>query len=197
MAKLGSRQLRCNVNGCGYSRKNCKCTPKETAVNTDTLRTELTTDNTKPRTAAQLLATVKALLVNRKFTGDSPSIRRRQHTEETIVLAVAQVLLDAGFLLGVNDGEEVTVKWSRDIKAIQKALFTTDEDYLFVYVDADQDDPLNVERDERPDYWVRCVYGNDGWDVISDYSSAADLDPYIGDGTAIAELQVLAEEGRI
>lgn len=161
------------------------------------LAKELTTENTKPRTAEQLLATVKALLQGRKFTGDSPSVRRRQRTEETLVLATAITLLDAGFLLGVNDGEEVTVKWSRNIKAIQKALFTTDEDYLYVYTDADQDDPLNVERDERPDYWVRFVYGNDGWDVISDYSSAEDLDPYLGEGSVIQKLQDMAEEGNI
>lgn len=158
---------------------------------------ELTGANSLPRTADQLLITVSALLLGRKFTGDSPSVRRRQRTEETLVLATAITLLDAGFLLGVNDGEEVTVKWSRNIKAIQKALFTTDEDYLYVYTDADQDDPLNVERDERPDYWVRFVYGNDGWDVISDYSSAEDLDPYLGEGSVIQKLQDMAEEGNI
>lgn len=162
-------------------------------VSTDTLRNELTTDNTQPRTAAQLLATVKALLIDRKFTGDSPAVRRRQNTEETLVLAVAVALLDAGFSLGVYDGEEVTISHSKDIKAIQAALFTTDLDYLFLY-DAGR---TAKEIDKRPDYTVTCVYGNDGWDVISDYSSAADLDPFIGEGTAIAELQEQAEGGRI
>ena len=154
--------------------------------------------STKQKTATQLLNKVQVLLANRKHTGQTPSIRRRQRTEETIVLAVAITLLDAGYLLGVNDGEEVTIHNSRDIAAIQKALFTTDEDYLYVYEDRDQDDPLNVEgEDERPDYWVRCIYGNDGYDVISDYSSAEDLDPFIGEGTLIAELQDKAEEGLI
>lgn len=152
---------------------------------------ELTTESTKPRTVEQLLRTTRALLATRKFTGDSPNVRRRQHTEETIVLAVAVVLLDAGFSLGVNDGEEITIHHSTDIAAIQKALFSTDEDYLYVYRKAGN------KKDVRPDFWVRCIYGNDGYDVISDYASAKDLGPFIGEDTAIAELQRLAEEGRI
>ncbi len=148
----------------------------------------LSTDTS--RATQKLLNRVQVLLANRKFTGDSPSVKRRQRTEETIVLAVAQVLLDAGYLLGVDDGEETTIHHSSDIHAIQKALFTTDEDYLYVYELKSNDDP-------RPDYWVRCVYGNEGWDVICDYSSAVDLDPYLGDGTAIAELTQRAEDGHI
>lgn len=151
----------------------------------------------KVKTAAHLLNEVQVLLADHKFTGNTPAVRRRQRTEQTIALAVAIALLDAGFLLGVQDGEELTLKHSRDIKAVQKALFTTDEDYLFVYVDADQDDPLNVEQDERPDYWVKFVYGNDGWDVISDYAGADTLDKYLGDGTAIQQLLDRAEEGNI
>ena len=89
------------------------------------------------------------------------------------------------------------MKWSRSIDKVQEALFTTDEDYLYVYIDRDQDDPLNVERDPRPDYWIRFVYGNDGWDVISDYSSAKDLDPYLGDGTLVQKLIDYAEKNGV
>ena len=129
-----------------------------------------------------------------KLTGENGRVKARQRIEQTIALVTAQVLLDAGFLLGVNDGEEVTLKWSRSIYKVQEALFTTDEDYLYVYIDRDQDDPLNVERDPRPDYWIRFVYGNDGLDVISDYSSAKDLDPYLGDGTLVQKLIDYAEK---
>jgi hypothetical protein len=160
---------------------------------TESLIHELTTDNTQPRTAAQLLATVKTLLTKRKFTGNSPAVRRRQNTEETLVLAVAVALLDAGFQLGVYDGGEVTISYSRDIAAIQKALFTTDEDSLLVYKAGRTKD----EIDSRPDYSVTCVYGNDGYDVISDYSGTEDLERCIGYNTAIAELQQQAEDGRI
>lgn len=141
------------------------------------------------KTTDQVLTEVNALLANRKFTGNTANVRRRQKTEETIVLAVAIVLLDAGFSVGVNDTEEVTLHHSRDIGAIQKALFTTDEDYLLVW-----------KNDSGPscepcDAWVRLVYGNDGWDVINDYLS--NLDPQLGDDTAIAEIVARAEEGHI
>jgi len=67
---------------------------------------------------------------------------------------------------------------------VKRALFTTDEDYLYVY---EAGRSLN-EKDTRPDDWVRLVYGNDGWDVISDYSSVDLLDKYFGDGTAVQKL---------
>lgn len=148
------------------------------------------------KTATQILNDVQTLLVGRKFTGNTPAVRRRQRTEETIVLAAAVALIDAGYYLGVNDGEETTIHHSRDIAAIQKALFTTDEDYLYVYKLA--------TGGKRPDSWVRCVYGNDGYDVISDYlranrvlASRADLESVIGTGSVIGEIQVKAEEGCI
>lgn len=131
------------------------------------------------------------------LTGDSPAVRRRQRTEHYICVEVAKALLDAGYLLGVNDGEEDTIRHSRDLKAIVNALFTTDEDWLLVYEDADQDDPLNAaaKEDTRPDYWVRFVYGNDGWDVVCDYTTG--LDHVIGDGTAVQKLIDRAEEGAL
>lgn len=118
------------------------------------------------------------------LTGDTAAVKARQRVEQTIALTAAQVLLDAGFSLGVDDGEEVTLQFSRDIEAVKKALFTTDEDYLYVYR-ADRN-PRALEK--RPDGWVRLVYGNDGWDVISDYSSVDLLDNYLGDDTAVQKL---------
>jgi len=130
------------------------------------------------------------------LTGNSPVVRARQRVEQTIALATAKALLDAGFLLGVNDGEETTLWHSRDLEAVQKALFTTDEDWLLVYEDRYQDRLPTVwdgsarepkqQGDKRGDYFVRFVYGNDGWDVISDYSVS--LDPYIGEGTTVNTL---------
>jgi hypothetical protein len=115
-----------------------------------------------------------------KLTGSTPAIKARQRIEQTIVLAAAQSLLDAGYLLGVYDGEEITIHHSADLNKIQDALFTTDEDYLYVYVKGGD------EKDTRPDYWVRCTYGNDGWDVISDYS--VHLEPEVGEGSKAYEL---------
>lgn len=92
------------------------------------------------------------------------NIKMRQEVERKIADAAIEQLLAAGFSLGVNDGEETTVHHSRSAEAIRKAMFTTDEDWLLVFVKGDN------QKDPRPQYWVRFIYGNDGYDVISDYS---------------------------
>ena len=110
----------------------------------------------------------------------SNAVRKRQAIEKAIAVAAIDQLLAAGFSLGVNDGEETTIHHSKDKSAIVKALFTTDEDYLYVYEANDID-----MSDLRPAYWVRFVYGNDGYDVISDYSVS--LDPHLTEAIALAE----------
>lgn len=104
-------------------------------------------------------------------------VKMRQRVEREIARACIKALLDAGFTLGVNDGEETTIHHSRSAKKIEAAMFTTDEDWLLVNVKGDN------RKDKRPQYWVRFVYGNDGWDVINDYT--VHLEQYIGDGTAV------------
>ena len=125
---------------------------------------------------------MKIKLSKLKLTGDSAAVKARQRVEQTIALTAAQVLLDAGFSLGVNDGEEITIHHSRNIEDIKDALFTTDEDYLYVYR------AKGDRKDTRPDGWVQLVYGNDGWDVISNYCDVDLLDPYLGDGTKVQAL---------
>jgi hypothetical protein len=107
------------------------------------------------------------------------SVKMRQEVERKIAKAAIKQLLAAGYTLGVNDGEEITIHHSRDAQAIEAAMFTTDEDYLFVYVKGDN------RRDTRPQYWVRFVYGNDGWDVINDYS--VHLEPDLTEAQGIAD----------
>ncbi len=108
------------------------------------------------------------------------SVKMRQLVEREIAMATVKALLAGGFSLGVNDGEDLTLHHSRSTRAIEKALFTTDEDWLLVYTKG------ATKEDARPDYWVRFVYGNDGWDVISDYTVY--LEPWIGEGTAVQKL---------
>lgn len=118
----------------------------------------------------------------------SPAVEKRQKMERRICMAVVDALLAAGYSLGVYDGEERTITFSKDRAAIRKALFTTDEDWLLVY-----DRP--AEKDTTPNMWVRFVYGNDGWDVVCDYSHAETLDKYLGDGTEVQNLiDKLSEE---
>jgi hypothetical protein len=112
---------------------------------------------------------------------DNPKVAARQKVERRIALAAVDALLAAGYSLGVNDGEEITISFSKDRAAIADALFTTDEDYLYIYERPE-------EKDKTPDMWVRFVYGNDGWDVICDYSHSVSLDPFVGENSEAGKI---------
>ena len=100
--------------------------------------------------------------------------------ERMIVQHVISDLLDAGFSLGVNDGEETTLTHCKDMVQIMQAMFSTDEDYLLVYRDFDQ----------QHFSWVRLIHGN-GIDIISDYGVS--LESYLHGANTFANM---LEEGR-
>ena len=85
------------------------------------------------------------------------SVKLRQELERRIARTIIQDAIEQGYTLDVNDSEETTLKGSTDVKAILKAMFTTDEDYLILHRGKEQG-------------WIRFVYGNDGWDVVNDYT---------------------------
>ena len=84
----------------------------------------------------------------------------RQKIEKEIAQAAASGLINAGFKVAVFDGEEITLKPTTHVESILEAMFTSDEDYMFVH---------SSDTGERVGF-VRFIYGNDGWDVINDYS---------------------------
>ena len=80
-----------------------------------------------------------------------------------IARRVVTALLEAGYLLSVWNGEETTVKHGNDRAVLISALMTTDEDRILVYhTDCMEYGSIG---------WVYLVYGNDGWDVVSDYTT--------------------------
>ena len=85
-------------------------------------------------------------------------IAKRQQLEVRIVKAVVREALKQGYSLSVDDGEEHHA-YTTDQQTLYKQLMETDEDYLHLLKDA-----THVG-------WIRFVYGNDGWDVICDYSA--------------------------
>jgi hypothetical protein len=93
----------------------------------------------------------------------SNAVRKRQAIEKAIATAAIDQLLAAGYTLGIYDGEEVTIHHSTAKQALVNALMTTDEDYLLVYSNKEGETSNQIG-------WVRLVYGNDGYDVICDYS---------------------------
>jgi len=89
----------------------------------------------------------------------------RIRIEMTIVRKTAGALIDAGYFVSVNDGDETTVMDSRMVSEIMAAVFTTDEDYFYARREA-------TGKDRDYDSFVRFIYGNDGPDVINDYSTS-------------------------
>jgi len=87
-----------------------------------------------------------------------------RHARKVVLAAI-----NAGFSVGVNDGEETTLTHSRDVGAIMKALFSTDEDYLLFF-----------KNEKEPAFgWVFLVYGNGIDDLTSDWTT--NLDPLFMD----------------
>lgn len=81
--------------------------------------------------------------------------------ERKIVMHAARAFIKAGYEVAVCDGEEITLDPTTDKLAIERALFTTDEDYLFIH-----------RKGQPHKYgWVRFIYGNSGPDVCNDYTT--------------------------
>ena len=85
----------------------------------------------------------------------------RAIAERLVTDAIAQ-----GYQVSVNDGEAWVVKRSTDSKAIMAALFSTDEDYIRIRKDGEE---TSVGT-------FTLIYGNDGWDVIADWSYSAETE---------------------
>jgi hypothetical protein len=79
--------------------------------------------------------------------------------EEQIVRRTVRALLDAGYVLSVDDGDayNLPVEKSTDFEEVLEAMMNVDIDGLY------------ADKDGKRE-WIRFVYGNDGWDVIQDYT---------------------------
>lgn len=98
----------------------------------------------------------------------------RQRLERRIV---RRVILDgkkAGYLFNIyngGEGYELSEPTAR-VKALLNAMFATDDEQLFFF------------KGGKRVGWVRFVYGNDGWDVVCDYT--ANLEDVMSGATILA-----------
>jgi hypothetical protein len=99
------------------------------------------------------------------------SVKMRQIVEREIATAIVNILITEGFRILVDYGENDRLHTRKSVLA---AMFQGDEDRLFLY------------KNGKIVGWVYLVYGNSGWDVLSDYS--VNLEKLIGDGTAVAKI---------
>lgn len=83
--------------------------------------------------------------------------------ERIIAGKVIDALLAADFIIAIDNGGEVfEVDYTSDRAKLLANLGQTDEEHLYVKR------VFSLDKDAG---WVRFVYGNDGWDVISDYTT--------------------------
>ena len=82
-----------------------------------------------------------------------------QEMDKAIVTAVVEELLEQGFSLSLFHEEAPAFKQSTDKELILSNIHQCDEETLAAYDKAGQRTG-----------WVFFVYGNDGYDVLSDYS---------------------------
>ena len=115
----------------------------------------------------------------------SPLPNTRPAIERAIALAIVVEILAQGHLISVNNGgDENELDHSRDLDAIMDALFASDEDYLYIY----EPERVGNLSEGNHDNWVRLVYGNEGWDVVCDYT--VDAEKYMATANALsAQLQ--------
>jgi len=92
------------------------------------------------------------------------NIHRRIAIEKAIYARIVQDALIMGYRISVFDGEEYALELSSDYFDIIDAGFSTDEDTLVFFLD-----------DKRAGF-VYLVYGNTGWDLISDYTATQGIE---------------------
>lgn len=85
-------------------------------------------------------------------------IQLRIDIEKKIVRAFCLAAMDAGYTCQINNGDDETGPFSNLTLAL-KHLFLTDQDVITLY-----------DHFGKQSGWAHMVYGNDGWDVIHDYS---------------------------
>ena len=79
--------------------------------------------------------------------------------EDEIIRLTIVGILNAGYSIKVNDGEDFVTDFTTDINEITSVLKTTDCDYLYCY----DKDLVQVGH-------VWFVYGNSEWEIICDYT---------------------------
>ena len=97
------------------------------------------------------------------------NVETRKSIERSIVKLTIQTLLDAGCRLTINLHNDTENNKRDEIKDFTEHtlddVMASDSEYLFV----------------NDDNWVYFIFGNDGWDVIADYSLGIEkiMDPLI------------------
>ena len=94
------------------------------------------------------------------------TVEKRREIERRIITRIVEDALKSGFTLSVdNGGDEFEIEKSANRREVLDAMMATDQEHLYFHDNSGR----NVGA-------VFLVYGNDGTDVICDYSSRHGLD---------------------
>ena len=105
------------------------------------------------------------------------SIKMRIEVERKIVTAIVKDALKAGYRLtpslerGYDREAGDPLLGSTDVKAVLAELTAGDDAHLFIHA---ADGPVIDGSTLVSVGWVYFVFGNDGWDVVSDYTTNLD-----------------------
>lgn len=116
------------------------------------------------------------------------SVRMRQEIEHKIARAAITSILAAGYAITVDNGgnggyenaanpEGLAIHQSKHLEAILAAMFQTDQEMLLIW------NPVAKKNIG----FIFFVYGNDGYDVISDYTSSRAVDEMLLEANNLAE----------
>jgi hypothetical protein len=106
---------------------------------------------------------------------------KRETMERKICKAAIEGLIEAGYTISVFDGEAYPLEYSIDVKEVPDTLFATEDELLEIYRNSNNMEYVG---------FTRFIYGNDGHDVIADYSKG--LEPALKKAIDLADK--LAEE---
>ena len=104
-------------------------------------------------------------------------------TETQVATKLVQFLLARGYALSVNDGEETTVHMSKNEQEILPAMFTTDEEILYV----------NCTVTNKMLGYIELIYGN-GADCIIHDCFGASVERMVDDFDDLLEFGYETEE---
>lgn len=103
----------------------------------------------------------------------SPSVRGRALIELQVVDALIKAAKDASYRLEI-DASKLSLPRRVSDDTFKLALFDLDGDCIVV-----------VDRTPQSLGWIRLVFGNNGWDLISDYST--NLETFLEPVQAVAD----------
>jgi hypothetical protein len=114
------------------------------------------------------------------------TVKMRQEVERKVVGQLVRDILKAGYRLAVSlergyDVDEMLIG-STDYKAIMDAAFAGDEAHIFIQP---TDGPTLENGQVISDGRVYLVFGNDGYDVISDYT--VNLEPLMAGANNVSD----------